>query len=274
MKVALVAIGRLENRYAVEWVEYYKKLGFSHIFIADNNYINEEHFEDVLQSYIDDNFVDIINYRDFEYIQAKSYNDIYSKYCLEYDYAAFFDFDEFLVLKEDENIQDYLSHNTDFDIICLNWRVYTDNNLIYDDGRDCIERFTEPTDINNKYNTYVKSIVRTYKDIYFKINNPCIPYIGSLKETLNYCNNNFEKIDINQEDNILNLSFNDNKAYLKHFMTKTIDEFINNKLLKYKEHINVSSYINDQIKDFFLINKKTKEKEIKINKIINEYDIR
>ena len=28
MKVALVTIGRLENRYAVEFVEYYKQLGF------------------------------------------------------------------------------------------------------------------------------------------------------------------------------------------------------------------------------------------------------
>ena len=63
MKVALVCCGRLENRYAVEFIEYYKQLGFDHIFIADNNRDGEEHFEDVLQSYIDNDFVTIENYR-------------------------------------------------------------------------------------------------------------------------------------------------------------------------------------------------------------------
>ena len=61
MKVALVAIGRLENRYAIEFVEHYKQLGFDNIYIIDNNRDNEEYFEDVLQPYIDKNFVHIIS---------------------------------------------------------------------------------------------------------------------------------------------------------------------------------------------------------------------
>ena len=36
-KVAVCAIGRLENRYAVEWVEHYNALGVDKIFIYDNN---------------------------------------------------------------------------------------------------------------------------------------------------------------------------------------------------------------------------------------------
>ena len=60
MKVALCCIGRLENQYAIEFVEYYKQLGIDKIFIYDNNYDEEEHFEDVLQEYIDENIVEII----------------------------------------------------------------------------------------------------------------------------------------------------------------------------------------------------------------------
>ena len=64
MKVALCVIGRLENLYAREYVEYYKKLGMDKIFIYDNNHKGEEHFEDVLQDYVDEGFVKIIDYRD------------------------------------------------------------------------------------------------------------------------------------------------------------------------------------------------------------------
>jgi hypothetical protein len=54
MKVALCCIGRMENQYAEEFVKWYKNLGFDKIFIYDNNHGDEEHFEDVLQPYIDD----------------------------------------------------------------------------------------------------------------------------------------------------------------------------------------------------------------------------
>ena len=72
MNVALCAIGRLENRYAVEFVDYYKNLGVDKIFISDNNYNDEEYFEDVLQPYIDENFVEIIDCRNKEVYQNTS----------------------------------------------------------------------------------------------------------------------------------------------------------------------------------------------------------
>ena len=71
MKVALFAIGRMENRYAVEWVEHYKNIGFDKIFIYDNNFGDEEHFEDVLQPYIDSRFVEITDYRDRNLVRRK-----------------------------------------------------------------------------------------------------------------------------------------------------------------------------------------------------------
>ena len=77
MKVALICCGRLENRYAVEWVEYYKQLGIDHIYIADNNYDGEEHFEDVLQQYLDEQFITILNYRNVVKVQTVAYSEIY-----------------------------------------------------------------------------------------------------------------------------------------------------------------------------------------------------
>ena len=46
-------ICKLENLYIQEFIEHYKKLGYNHIFIYDNNDINGERFEDVIQKEIE-----------------------------------------------------------------------------------------------------------------------------------------------------------------------------------------------------------------------------
>ena len=99
-KVGLCAIGKLENLYAKEYVNYYKKLGYKHIYIYDNNNKNEEKFETVLNEDIKKGFVTIIDYRGFrgsrDSPQFDAYYDCYEKYNKEYDWLSFFDFDEFL----------------------------------------------------------------------------------------------------------------------------------------------------------------------------------
>ena len=53
MKTALIVIGRQENRYCREFIEHHLKVGIDHIFVLDNNRQGEDHFEDVLQDYIE-----------------------------------------------------------------------------------------------------------------------------------------------------------------------------------------------------------------------------
>ena len=103
MKVALCAIGRLENNYIREWVEHYKMLGFDNIILYDNNYDGEDHFEDVISDYIDSGFVDVINYRNKQVCQIKAYDECYHNHSNDYDWIAFFDIDEFLTLDKKFN---------------------------------------------------------------------------------------------------------------------------------------------------------------------------
>ena len=94
LKICLCAIGKSENFYAQEYVEYYKKLGYNKIFIYDNNNIDGERFEDVIQKYIQQGFVSIINFRGYRGIpQLPSYKDCYEKNNLQYDWLSFFDMD-------------------------------------------------------------------------------------------------------------------------------------------------------------------------------------
>ena len=73
-------ICKLENLYIKEYIDYYKKLGYNHIYLYDNNDIDGERFEDVIQKEIDEGFISIINYRgDIEKPQYRAYIDCYEK---------------------------------------------------------------------------------------------------------------------------------------------------------------------------------------------------
>ena len=264
MKVALICCGRLENRYAVEFVEYYKQLGFNHIYIADNNRDNEEHFEDVLQSYIDEKFVTVYDYRNInEWIHYKSYLSIYYNISKNYDWVAFFDFDEFLTFNKDKTIQEYLSRKCfdNYNQILINWKTYTDNDLVYNDGRPCLERFTEPMELYKKAesndwcitNSCVKTIIRTnISDLEYSTNH-C--FNNELLKTTT-CNNHGDSINICYFQPIIDYTL----SYIKHFPTKTIEEWINNKLIRgvgWDKQIFKKQY---DIKRFFKYNNVTKEK--------------
>ena len=112
LKVCLCVIGKNENLYVKEYVEYYKKLGYNNIYIYDNNEINGERFENVIQNEINNGFISIINYRGFKAKQFQSYRDCYKNNNNKYDWLSFFDFDEFLVIKPfNIKIQKFLGNN-------------------------------------------------------------------------------------------------------------------------------------------------------------------
>ena len=273
IKVALCAIGRLENRYAVEFIEYYKQLGFDNIFVLDNNKDGEEYFQDVLQPYIDEGFVIVKDFRnrcEFK-SQVHIYTEMYYELSSQFDWIAYFDFDEFLYLEHDKDIKSYLNRPEFlcFNQILVNWKIYTDNNLIYDDGRTCLERFTTPMETNkcveylyHAENKHVKPIIRTrLPEIFIDIPHNFIDGTppANFKQTVLFettcnasgeqCRNHF-MIDINYE-----------KAYLKHFTTKTIDEFLTNKYAKGVGDRDINMfYATYPIERFFKYNELTPEK--------------
>ena len=261
MKVALCCIGRMENKYAVEYVENYKQLGFDKIFIYDNNYDGEEHFEDVLQSYIDDGFVEIINYRNRAYCQLQAYQECYDNHGKEYDWIAFFDFDEYLTLNFYHGIKHFLSSDIFelFDMIHVNWKIYGDSNLVEEDDKPLLEKFTEPVKpiffkktFDFPENCHAKSIIRGGLEVDWA-NTPHTP-----SNFLWCCTTRGVNCDP-QSPFVITCDFDN--CYIKHFVTKTIDEFYNNKVKRGYPDGNKDFFKdNDWIKDFFKYNIVTKEK--------------
>lgn len=260
-KVALCCIGKCENDYALEFVEYYKKLGFDKIYIYDNNDPEGEHFETVIEEYIKSSFCEIIDFRGFEYCQLKAYQDCYDRHNKEYDWLAFFDFDEFLTLVHDADIHSFLEQKKfkNYQMIHINWMCFGDNEMLDTDGRRVLDRFKVPLpfETKNEYefpeNNHIKTILRgNLKNVtWTSVHTPYI-YYG------NCCNAIGKRCESTSPFCIYDFS----SAYLRHYVTKTIGEWVRIKMKRGNCNMNISKFQSIYRLDrFFLMNKKTVEKE-------------
>ena len=250
--LCLCTLGKKENLYAREFIEYYKLLGFDKIIIFDNNEINDENFENVLKDYIKNKFVEIIDIRGLTSVQIPVFNYCYKRYNKLFDWIAFFDFDEYLFINDYKNINN-LIYNKRFEkcqTILFNWYFYDDNDLIKYDKRKVIERFSRP-----KMKSFgVKSMIRgnigeliiiSSHISGININYFCDPY-------------GFRVFPNSFYTNIFKNNYN---IYIKHFYTKTVEEFctkINKGDVQFHQNQpNYKNYINKKLKSFFSINKIT-----------------
>lgn len=168
MKTLLCCIGRRENDYIREFVEYHKVLGFTNICLYDNNYDGEEDFHDVIGDYISDGYVILKDYRNRKVCQLDAYNECYKTYGNEYDWIAFFDIDEFMFVNCNKTLGEYLARPefNEYDMIHINWLLFGDGGQIKSDGRGLLQRIQQPLDINQTTlysfpdNFHCKSIIR------------------------------------------------------------------------------------------------------------------
>lgn len=255
-KILLCAIAKLENKYIREWVEHYKNLGFTNICLFDNNDVDGERFEDVINDYIEDGFVKLIDARGNKKYQIEAYNKCYNEFGNEYDWIAFFDIDEFLMLDEKfSNINDFLNNRiySKYNCIRICWENYGDNDLVkvVDGNYNCKERFTKPLRGDNES----KIIVKTKLTGKFRTDNPHV----FLSSQIKCCNTNGVTC-VNANTNggsRVTLS----NAKLNHYKWKTIEEYVLGKM----KRLWPTNYKNGgknfiTLDWFFRTNKKTDEK--------------
>jgi hypothetical protein len=252
MKTLLCAIVKNENRYLDEWLKYYKNLGFDKVILYDNN-----DSEKIQHSF--KNFVEIIDYRGrhvsiekrmgaFDHgVQEEAYNDCYHNHAEGYDWIAYFDIDEFLVIDEGKTINQFLSQKkfAQVDAIQLNWRIFGDNGLVHYEDKPVRERFTMPAMLQTNH---VKTIIRT--------NNPnfkslCCHYAEIINGKYVYPNGNKTEKGFKQPIDY-------EGAHLDHYFTKTIEEWIDRKIGKTsatgKDYMNTAG---KRLKEFFTYNDRT-----------------
>jgi hypothetical protein len=198
MNIALVCIAKDEDNYINEWVGYHLKLGFNKIYIYENDWYSNINHPDVITILVNGSRQ-----------QIPVYNHFINEYKNEYDWVAFLDVDEFIVLKKHNTIHELMNDYNTESALGINWVFFGDNNKTFNGDYSVLERFTKRQEV---VNGHIKSIVNPKKVIMMNVHS----HVGQCIDT------NRKRID--------NSSFNPNGpidvAQINHYFTKTKDEYI------------------------------------------------
>ena len=264
IKVALCTMGKMENLYINEFVDYYYKLGIDHIFIYDDNEDGTEKMSDALDNkhkkFITINKAKLFHINN----QSTAFSNCYKSNIDKFDWFLMVDMDEFLFIVNN-TLKGYLT-NKEFDkcdFIKFHWVITTDNDLVYYDKRPLFERFKPPY-IKTQF---IKSIIRgNISDLKYWVHSPFI----SPKRNIT-CNNEGKRIYYKRMNFETLYPININKAYIIHFRYKSTEEFVNKLKRGYSNWFGnrLKNFLLGNIKSYLKINKPTSEKINLIEKELN-----
>ena len=263
IKVYLCSIGKQENLYIKEFVNHYKKLGYDHIYIYDNNDIDDERIDSIINNL---SFVTIIDYRGYRNkknnSQYEAYYDCYEKNKRKYDWLSFFDFDEFLeIIPNNQTIQEFLGNEKykKCQILKINWLLYSSSKEILTfENKPLQIRFTNKL-LKEIGNSHIKSIVRgnLIKNYWSRWENS-----HTSIDTFKSCSSSGKRVSgktafVNPPDY--------KYAFIKHYYFKSFEEFCLKLKRGWPDSTNKTKWINNLIDD----SKYSKEKLSIIKRVFN-----
>ena len=270
IRCAIVATAKLENNYIKEWVEYHKSIGIDKIFLFDNNDIEGEKFDEVISDYINTGFVKIINKRGE--VATSTYN-LQSHICREgymlassenYNWIAIIDIDEYITFSNNfKNIKEFLSQSKfdNFDCIRLSWKLYNDSDLLKVE-HNCYN-------LRNRFKTWKPHIIG--KTIFrSKLVNIIKDLNGHGSKLAKASDEEGNELLYEERVSIVNRNPKDINAWINHYKTKTIEEFV--KIRMYRKDINPQLHLHNLDK-FFSYCKRTPEKEKLGKELLKIYNI-
>jgi glycosyltransferase involved in cell wall biosynthesis len=157
--VALCAIMKNEYRYILEWVAYHRLLNFNQIIVYSND--STDGSVDLLDVLAQNGIVTHRTQRTGGDVspQNAAYADALAK--SQTDWLCFLDADEFLVLKKDATVAEFVDgFDESVSAIAVHWRVFGSSGRRVFNSDPVIERFTMATDKDHSLNTHFKSLVR------------------------------------------------------------------------------------------------------------------
>lgn len=262
MRVVICAMAKNEHNYINEWVKYYVDLGIDTIYLYDNDDLDKPFIGDFIdKNYLDKVVIKNIRGQKKPKLQHDIYTGFYAKYGKTFDWVFYVDIDEFLVGIVNFHswlLQPQLQNALQ---IRVRWKLFGDNELIERDmSKGVMETFTKSVNwslhrnLQQKGNLEIqgKAIVRGGLDnvvirsphfASFGVRDNIIP---SVLPSGKVC---YSKVAIYED-------YSHETIYLNHYMTKSLSEFIAQKMNRtdavYGDNIPLNYY--------WRINKPTEEK--------------
>lgn len=261
MQVVLCALAKNEHLYINDFVKWYVNLGFDKLYIYDNDDNDKPRIKDFIEpKYLEK--VEIIDIRGMRKnrLQHQTYTMFYNTH--KFDWCLFCDIDEFLFGVN--NIKDFLSKPIyrNAEQIRIKWKLFGDDDLIERDmSKPVYEIFHNEIKSSLNKNLIDKGTLEIQGKSIVKggLKNVVIqsPHFASflmrnhiLKSVLPSGKLCFSKVVIMED-------YSNETVYLHHYMTKSLSEFINQKINRtdavFGDYIISMDY-------YWRINKKTDEK--------------
>ena len=209
----------IKKRKVKDFIIHYQKYGVDKIYLYDNNDLNGERFEEIIYEYINNNYVKLINFRGKIGNQLRIYNHCYHSNYKSFDWLIFYDIDEFINLRNINNIKQFLTKKKfrKCKSIYLNWIKHTDNNLLYYENKSIFERFPEIYK-NKNYcigKTIIRGNIKTFNSHSCHVLDKRVPKCNGFGKIINFKNLFFcRKPDLKY-------------YYIDHYEFKSTEEFIN-----------------------------------------------
>ena len=155
IRPVIVAIAKLEQEYIVEWVQYHLALGFTHIYLYDNEDIPV--YGEILRHYTDNVTVIHAPYNNhnmgpIQYIILHHFIQTHI-HKPDITHVAHIDIDEFIVLKKHSDIRAFIEEYIKDECagIGMNWRHFGCNGHIEKSNQSVTERFTMCESLGNRH---------------------------------------------------------------------------------------------------------------------------
>ncbi len=212
MYPVIVCIAKQETKYIEEFVKYHLGLGFSHIYVYDNE--DEPVYEEFLKQYKD--WVTVFhlphNHYDVgvQYVALEHFLRLPNRHIT---HVAHIDIDEFICLKKHTNIKDFIEEYIQGDCvgIGMNWRYFGSSGHTEYSNESITSRFTR---CGKEGNEHIKSLFKRDAVYMFRTCHDIIPNYGHVKATNGHIING-----------PLNSNIDLSVIQLNHYKCKTLSEF-------------------------------------------------
>ncbi len=149
-KIALVTMAKDEDLYMQEWIDYHLKLGFDDIFIYQNNWRFNIQKPDDRVHFLEWDIDSPSGLNDTPWLSnriAMAYTHFGKTYYDQFEWAAFIDVDAFLVLKQTNDVKEFISQfdNVPQRQVLINVATFGDSGHTTFDPNNAslVERFTK-----------------------------------------------------------------------------------------------------------------------------------